>query len=141
MELKRIQAEVGITFVYVTHDQEEALTLSNRIAVMRAGRVEQRGTPEELYERPRTRFVADFIRTTNLLPGVVDRADDGTAIVRLTGARCQVRAGALVPGRAVDLSVRPEAIELPEGPAGGLPTAGLRADDGPALLGRVEQSA
>ena len=61
LELKRIQAEVGITFVYVTHDQEEALTMSDRIAVMHAGRVEQLGTPEELYERPATRFVADFI--------------------------------------------------------------------------------
>ena len=69
VELKRIQSEVGITFVYVTHDQEEALTMSDRIAVMNAGRVEQLGTPEELYERPATRFVADFIGTTNLLRG------------------------------------------------------------------------
>src|SRR4051812_5231974 len=66
-ELKRIQTEVGITFVYVTHDQEEALALSDRIAVMHAGKVEQLGSPEELYERPATRFVADFIGTTNLL--------------------------------------------------------------------------
>jgi spermidine/putrescine transport system ATP-binding protein len=63
IELKRIQTEVGITFVYVTHDQEEALTMSDRIAVMHAGKVEQLGTPEELYERPATRFVADFIGT------------------------------------------------------------------------------
>ena len=69
IELKRIQVEVGITFVYVTHDQEEALTMSDRIAVMNAGKVEQLGTPEELYERPTTRFVADFIGTTNLLRG------------------------------------------------------------------------
>ena len=69
VELKRVQTEVGITFVYVTHDQEEALTMSDRIAVMRGGRVEQLGTPEELYERPRTPFVADFIGTSNLLPG------------------------------------------------------------------------
>ena len=72
VELKRVQAEVGITFVYVTHDQEEALTMSDRIAVMNRGRVEQLGTPEELYERPRTRFVADFIGTTNLLTGSVE---------------------------------------------------------------------
>ena len=72
------RSEVGITFVYVTHDQEEALTMSDRIAVMNAGKVEQLGTPEELYERPTTRFVADFIGTTNLLHG------DG----RATTARC-----------------------------------------------------
>jgi spermidine/putrescine transport system ATP-binding protein len=151
VELKRIQAEVGITFVYVTHDQEEALTLSNRIAVMRAGRVEQLGTPEELYERPRTRFVADFIGTTNLLPGVVQSADDGVAMVRLAGGECcLVRAAALPVGRAVDVSIRPEAIELLEPEAGELPVrgeAGLPGDnapprgDGPALAGRIEQSA
>ena len=72
VELKRIQSEVGITFVYVTHDQEEALTMSDRIAVMHAGKVEQLGTPEELYERPATRFVADFIGSTNLLRGRIE---------------------------------------------------------------------
>ena len=84
LELKRVQTEVGITFVYVTHDQEEALTMSDRIAVMNHGRVEQLGTPEELYERPRTRFVADFIGTTNLLAGSVElTAGSGTALIRL----------------------------------------------------------
>src|SRR5262249_21161344 len=83
MELKRVQTEVGITFVYVTHDQEEALTMSDRIAVMRAGKVEQLGSPEELYERPATPFVADFIGTTNLLKGVVEGPDNGTVVVRL----------------------------------------------------------
>ncbi len=90
IELKRIQVEVGITFVYVTHDQEEALTMSDRIAVMHDGRVEQLGTPEELYDRPATRFVADFIGTTNLLRGRVEA--DRT--VRLTSgeiAPCGVR--------------------------------------------------
>ena len=83
VELKRIQSEVGITFVYVTHDQEEALTMSDRIAVMHAGKVEQLGTPEELYERPATRFVADFIGSTNLLRGRVE----GDGRVRLDRAR------------------------------------------------------
>ena len=78
VELKRIQTEVGITFVYVTHDQEEALTMSDRIAVMHAGQVEQLGTPEELYERPATRFVADFIGTTNLLRGDGRALEDGS---------------------------------------------------------------
>src|SRR6202008_4916723 len=83
VELKRVQTEVGITFVYVTHDQEEALTMSDRIAVMNRGRVEQLGTPEELYERPATPFVADFIGTTNLLRGTVEAIDGGSPPVRL----------------------------------------------------------
>src|SRR5712691_3393575 len=71
VELKTLQRTVGITFIYVTHDQEEALTLSNRIAVMNAGRLEQEGTPSEVYERPQTRFVADFIGLTNFITGRV----------------------------------------------------------------------
>ena len=113
IELKRVQAEVGITFVYVTHDQEEALTMSDRIAVMSHGKIEQLGTPEELYERPRTRFVADFIGTTNLLTGAVEAADAtaGTALVRLTGGDTCVVAGTdMAIGRTVELSVRPESI-------------------------------
>jgi spermidine/putrescine transport system ATP-binding protein len=114
IELKRVQTEVGITFVYVTHDQEEALTMSDRIAVMRGGQVEQLGTPEELYERPRTRFVADFIGTSNLLLGAIESIDAGRAIVRLTsGETCLTAAEAgLAVGRAVELSVRPEAVVL-----------------------------
>ena len=71
LELKRIQTEVGITFIYVTHDQEEAMTMSDRIAVMRAGQIEQLGDPEELYERPQTAFVAGFLGVSNLLEGEV----------------------------------------------------------------------
>ncbi|HET9347131.1 MAG TPA: ABC transporter ATP-binding protein [Candidatus Limnocylindrales bacterium] len=111
IELKRVQAEVGITFVYVTHDQEEALTMSDRIAVMNHGKVEQLGTPEELYERPTTRFVADFIGTTNLLSGSVESADATGALVRLDGGEACVVAGmGMRVGRAVELSVRPESI-------------------------------
>ena len=114
IELKRVQAEVGITFVYVTHDQEEALTMSDRIAVMNAGRVEQLGTPEELYERPRTRFVADFIGTSNFLSGAIESVDGPTAVVRLAGGdRCVTEIeGGLGVGHAVELSVRPEAVIL-----------------------------
>jgi spermidine/putrescine transport system ATP-binding protein len=113
VELKRVQVEVGITFVYVTHDQEEALTMSDRIAVMSGGRIEQLGTPEELYERPATRFVADFIGTTNLLRGSVEAVDAGGATVRLTsGEECRVADRDLAVGRTVELSVRPEAVEL-----------------------------
>ena len=110
VELKRIQLEVGITFVYVTHDQEEALTMSDRIAVMDAGRVEQLGTPEELYERPRTRFVADFIGTSNLLPGPSSRRGRRASSGSPTGElrRRATRRG-WPPATPVDLSVRPEA--------------------------------
>ena len=126
VELKRVQVEVGITFVYVTHDQEEALTMSDRIAVMRGGKVEQLGTPEELYERPRTRFVADFIGTSNLLSGVVESIDTGCAIVRLSsGETCRTAASAAVSaGRQVELSVRPEAIVLLDRTNGEAPMAG-----------------
>jgi spermidine/putrescine transport system ATP-binding protein len=113
IELKRVQTEVGITFVYVTHDQEEALTMSDRIAVMNRGKVEQLGTPEELYERPTTRFVADFIGTTNLLSGAVERAAQGTALIRLDGGdTCVVAGDRLAVGATVELSIRPESIHI-----------------------------
>ncbi len=109
IELKRIQAEVGITFVYVTHDQEEALTMSDRIAVMHAGKVEQLGTPEELYERPASRFVADFIGSTNLLRGTVE--SDGS--IRLTtGELAHVAHDGVVRDAEVEISIRPESIEF-----------------------------
>ena len=120
VELKRIQDEVGITFVYVTHDQEEALTMSDRIAVMNAGRVEQLGTPEELYERPATRFVADFMGTTNLVRGTVET--DGRALRLENGDVAPLPDGAWAPGSALELSVRPESIALlPAGAAGAIP--------------------
>ena len=135
VELKRIQSEVGITFVYVTHDQEEALTMSDRIAVMRAGRVEQLGTPEDLYERPRTRFVADFIGTTNLLTGTVDLIDGGSAVVRFrSGELGPTVIGALGVGDEVEISLRPEAVVLTTH-GGSTPTSI------PALAGTVEQAA
>jgi ABC-type Fe3+/spermidine/putrescine transport system ATPase subunit len=109
IELKAIQQQVGITFIYVTHDQEEALTMSDRIAVMQAGKVEQLGTPEELYERPTTRFVADFIGSTNLLRGRIET--DGR--VRLTsGETAHVAHDGMADGTEVEISVRPEAISI-----------------------------
>ena len=97
VELKRIQREVGITFVYVTHDQEEALTMSDRIAVMNRGRVEQVGDPEEVYERPTTTFVAGFIGVSNLMPATVT----GAGAVQLDAGPEHRRAetDALRPGR------------------------------------------
>jgi spermidine/putrescine transport system ATP-binding protein len=113
VELKRVQTEVGITFVYVTHDQEEALTMSDRIAVMNRGRVEQLGTPEELYERPATPFVADFIGTTNLLQGVLEESGDEAAVIKLgSGDRCRVGRVDRMPGATIDVSLRPEAIRI-----------------------------
>jgi spermidine/putrescine transport system ATP-binding protein len=126
LELKRIQAEVGITFVYVTHDQEEALTMSDRIAVMQAGTVEQLGTPEELYERPATRFVADFIGTTNLLDGTVE----GDGAVRLTSGEIAWAETAGRPnGSTVEICLRPESIRLVDLDAPG------------ALAAKVDQAA
>ena len=82
VELKRIQQEVGITFIYVTHDQEEAMTMSDRIAVMNQGRYEQLGDPETLYERPATRFVAGFLGVSNLLGGECQGTADGLGVIR-----------------------------------------------------------
>ncbi len=97
VELKRIQQEVGITFIYVTHDQEEAMTMSDRIAVMNKGRYEQLGDPESLYERPTTRFVAGFLGVSNLLPGTVQGTDG--AIRRGPPGRRHRRPRAQRPGR------------------------------------------
>ena len=141
VELKRVQVEVGITFVYVTHDQEEALALSDRIAVMNGGHIEQLGTPEELYDRPQTRFVADFIGTTNLLTGTVVTVTGTDAVVELAGGgRCEVEADGLAPGRTVEVAVRPEALELEPAAADGA-TLGEGPAPGSWLRGRVEQSA
>jgi spermidine/putrescine transport system ATP-binding protein len=113
LELKRIQQEVGITFIYVTHDQEEAMTMSDRIAVMNKGHYEQLGDPEALYERPQTRFVAGFLGVSNLLPATRTGNSDGYATVSLADAT-QVR----VPSAAVDgtdqieIGVRPEKIRM-----------------------------
>jgi spermidine/putrescine transport system ATP-binding protein len=114
IELKRIQREVGITFVYVTHDQSEALTMSDRLVVMNDGIVEQLGTAREIYEQPASRFVAGFIGTSNILSGRVDRIVDGSAVLELGNQQ-----RAVVPvmetaggGAEVEFTVRPEKIEL-----------------------------
>ncbi len=109
IELKLLQEESGITFIFVTHDQEEALTLSDRIAVMQAGRILQLGTPAEIYEHPAHRFVADFIGDINLLAGTVENGAVRLACgVTLAG----LDIAGLAPGAAVDLAIRPERIFL-----------------------------
>ena len=115
LELRALQRSVGITFVFVTHDQEEALTLSDRIAVMAAGRLLQVDSPVGLYERPNSSFVAGFIGTTNLFRGRVQRREDGAAIVE-AGPLGTVRAGCgterTEPGGEVVVAIRPEKLEL-----------------------------
>jgi spermidine/putrescine transport system ATP-binding protein len=125
LELKRIQRDVGITFVYVTHDQEEALTMSDRIAVMSRGRVEQIGEPEEVYERPATTFVAGFIGVSNLMPCTVSSATDGRTTVRLdSGVEVETAAGGVASGEGCYAVVRPEKLRIsqPDEPADGLPS-------------------
>ncbi len=121
LELKHLQQRVGITFVYVTHDQEEALTMSDRIAVMDQGRVLQVGAPTVIYERPNCRFVADFIGEANFLDGRVVEAAGGLATVAVAGGAMAVRGLAQAPvlaGQAVTVAVRPEKLRLsPERPA------------------------
>ena len=114
LELKRIQLEVGITFLYVTHDQAEAMTMSDRIAVMRFGRIEQIGPPEEIYERPATEFVAGFLGASNLLDGTVEGTADGRMSVRLVTGDVIAVQGAQADGAGgtVKVGVRPEKIKL-----------------------------
>ncbi len=113
IELKRIQSEIGITFIFVTHDQEEAMTMSDRIAVMRNGRIEQLGTPEELYERPATDFVAGFLGVSNLLDAEVAGRGDPFADVRLAdGTILRAPSSALNGETRVRLGVRPEKLRV-----------------------------
>ncbi|MFF3494368.1 ABC transporter ATP-binding protein [Streptomyces sp. NPDC002795] len=118
LELKRIQREVGITFIYVTHDQAEALTMSDRIAVMNNGLVEQVASPREVYERPATAFVAGFIGTSNLIGGRLSSVEGDSGVVDLgDGQRVTVPlSGAHRVGASVELTVRPEKITLATGP-------------------------
>jgi spermidine/putrescine transport system ATP-binding protein len=111
LELKRIQQEIGITFVYVTHDQEEALTMSDRIAVMNRGVVEQVDNPVEIYERPATTFVAGFIGVSNLMPGVVRSLSGGKAEVELeAGVTVNAESNGLATGERCHAVVRPEKL-------------------------------
>jgi spermidine/putrescine transport system ATP-binding protein len=113
VELKRIQTEVGITFVHVTHDQEEAMTMADTVAVMNEGVIEQQGAPRELYENPRTTFVANFLGQSNLIRGTVAEADSGQIRVDVRGTTLAARrAGAKVDYGEVWMGVRPEKITV-----------------------------
>jgi spermidine/putrescine transport system ATP-binding protein len=134
VELKRIQEEVGITFVYVTHDQEEALTMSDRIAVMNRGVVEQMDNPEEIYERPRTTFVAGFIGVSNLMPGEVVSSASDTADLRLdAGPTVSTDSAGAAVGERAHAVVRPEKLELHQADGAG-------AEGRPHVEGQVESS-
>jgi len=113
-EIRRIQQTLGITSVYVTHDQLEAMTLSDRIVVMNQGRIEQIGSPQEIYRRPRTAFVADFIGRTNFVAGTVREVDDNSVTVEVFGQILTAPAPdtSLSAGDAAKLVLRPEAVQV-----------------------------
>jgi spermidine/putrescine transport system ATP-binding protein len=124
LELKRLQADTGITFVFVTHDQEEALAMSDRVAVMDRGRVLQVGRPADVYDRPASRFVADFIGETDFLPARCVRSgpNGGAVFAAAGGAELAVREAppGVRPGQVVTLAIRPERVE-PAADGEGLP--------------------
>jgi spermidine/putrescine transport system ATP-binding protein len=139
VELKRIQQEVGITFIYVTHDQEEAMTMSDRIAVMNRGRYEQLGDPESLYERPQTRFVAGFLGVSNLLPGtVLERGGDRGTVRLADGTTIQVPGASLNGATDIDIGVRPEKIRLAA--AGNGDGGGASAGSANSLVGTIRDA-
>ena len=131
LELKHLQTGLGITFVYVTHDQEEALTMSDRIVLMRQGGVAQIGTPRDLYDRPTSRYVADFIGETNLLAGRVVETVDGVVTLSVGDTKLRGLSDSALPvGTEAWLTVRPEVIDLL---GGRLPPAGWNAVSGTVL--------
>ncbi len=135
LELKALQREVGITFVYVTHDQEEALTMSDVIVVMRDGRIQQQGDPTALYERPVNRFVADFIGTSNFLAATVESAEAGRATVKsehglILRGRVTDGDASLSVGDRVTVAIRPERMEVTTGEAAASASPGMTAIEG-----------
>jgi len=118
LEMRRLHADLGITFIYVTHDQEEALTMSDRIAVMNDGKVAQIGRPEDLYDRPTSRFVAGFIGESNFLPAIVRGIEDDVVVAECEGvlirAICPARPAS---GDKVTLTTRPERLRFTDGPS------------------------
>jgi spermidine/putrescine transport system ATP-binding protein len=129
LELRSLQRTVGTTFVYVTHDQDEALTMSDRLAVLEKGKVMQVGTPSEVYSAPDNTHVATFLGTTNLWPGKVVSADSSGMCCEVAGVELRVTGGHAQPGDQVSVMVRPERVEVtPDG-------EGVRGDN--VLRGRV----
>ena len=127
IELKRLQKKLGITFVYVTHDQEEALTMSDRIAVMNAGVIEQLGTPMEIYDHPLTRFMAGFIGESNIFDGTVTAVEGDLLRVDTPAGKLLTRGSGFAVGEEMHVSIRPEYLE-----------AGERSADGFDLPARIK---
>ena len=131
IELKAMHDELGITFIYVTHDQDEALSMSDIIAVMRSGHIEQIGSPWEIYFRPANRFVADFVGTVNFLTARIVSAEGGTVAADHNGMLLQIPTEVPVePSETVTLVVRPECIRLAE--------PGESVPEGKSLEGQIE---
>jgi putative spermidine/putrescine transport system ATP-binding protein/spermidine/putrescine transport system ATP-binding protein len=120
IELRSLQQRLGITAVFVTHDQEEALTLSDRVAVMRNGVIEQIGAPREIYDRPRNEFVAGFLGASNFLDGSVVSREDGLALVEMPGGRARLATGSPV-GTRVRIAIRPERMRIVQPDRAGVP--------------------
>jgi len=127
-ELKRLQKKLGITFIYVTHDQEEALTMSDRIAIMYGGNLEQIGTPKEIYEKPESKFVADFIGESNIFYGVANRVGNDVLTVTLENGNVTVIDPQVKDNEIIYVLVRPENIKLSKEPV-----------DGFTLIGKVKE--
>lgn len=124
LELKRLQKKLNITFIYVTHDQEEALTMSDRIAIMNQGVMEQIGTPEEIYENPASKFVATFIGETNLFEGVVSSVNENVVDINLETGSVKGCGSDFAAGEMVAVSVRPERIKYSVEPVEGFTISG-----------------
>jgi ABC-type Fe3+/spermidine/putrescine transport system ATPase subunit len=128
IELRQLQQRLGATVIYVTHDQEEALTMSDRVAVMNGGRLAQLGRPRDLYDRPADAFVADFIGEMNLLPATVEALQGDVCTLRTpAGTALATHAGA-VSGTGVRLAIRPEHVELGQVPLSANDDIGLRGE-------------
>ncbi len=148
-EIKQIQERIGATVIYVTHDQEEAMTMSDRVAVMHSGRLEQIGTPVELYTRPQTAFIADFVGSINFIPGIVCRTETSAVTIRCGRSLLEIRptnirSGELPgEGSSVRIGVRPEHVEIDTGTASELRSGkqdghSLERAVGSGLSGTVE---
>jgi iron(III) transport system ATP-binding protein len=137
-ELKRLQRDLGITGIYVTHDQVEALAMSNRVAVMRDGRIEQVGPPREVYERPQSRFVADFIGASNFIDGTIESREGESYVVTTEAGVLRISSDKeFAAGAAVVVAARPEHIELSTGLNGSEPNVWRGRVEARAFLGEV----
>jgi iron(III) transport system ATP-binding protein len=136
VEIRQLQQSLGLTAVYVTHDQEEALAISDRIAILRAGKIEQIGSPEEIYQRPQTAFVAEFLGGTNMLPGIAGAFNGKSTEVAACGTTISVQGKAGEAGQKLLLSIRPEALCLAQGSDGPLLQAKLVLRE---FLGQIQR--